>query len=247
VDARVRTRSRLTLLLLCALMVAALFPPSAAYAFQHARVASVVRLEPPIPCVPATDGLIVIDNQGEWQCFCDPAVDDQGRLVGGYVCDWWLVVPNPDAPPAFVELRNLHSNLNVDVRHSNPNNGTPIQQYTPNGTSAQIFSLFRWDQSPYIGFQIRSTISGSCIGVQGGSTSQGAPALEWGCNGSRDQSWALRTRPGWGNAFEVWNLGSRFCLSVPGASFNAGIQLNQYRCGNRPQPASPFVDQLWHF
>jgi hypothetical protein len=43
------------------------------------------------------------------------------------------------------------------------------------------------------------------------------------------------------------NLNSRLCLSVPSASTSSGVQLEQFHCGGLPQPASPFVDQLWHF
>ena len=39
------------------------------------------------------------------------------------------------------------------------------------------------------GNQIHNWNSGQCLGIYGASTSWGAQAIQWGCNGKADQSW----------------------------------------------------------
>lgn len=247
----VRSIPRVFLVGLFTLALTTLAPPAAASAAGSAgsgerqlSMAVLVPNEPSIPCTLQNDGEEAEEGGDKWQCFCDPKVDSQGRLIGGYTCKWYIVELGPAGEDEF---RNNHSSLAMDVQHSNAANGTIIWQFTPNGTNAQLYTLTRKDQGAHMGFQIRTVVSGSrsCVGVAGGVTTQSAKTIEWACNGNPDQSWMFRTLPGWGSSFEVWNLNSRFCLSVPSASQASGVQLEQFHCGN--QPGVPFVDQLWHF
>ncbi|MGC0417781.1 RICIN domain-containing protein [Embleya sp. AB8] len=77
-----------------------------------------------------------------------------------------------------------------------------------------------------------------CLGVQGGSSNNGAAVIQWECNGNSDQRWF--TRRSYTGYVEIVNVNSGKCLDVPGGSTSAGTGLIQWDCkmdGN----------QLWYF
>jgi hypothetical protein len=82
---------------------------------------------------------------------------------------------------------------------------------------------------------------GLCLGVNAGSTAQGAPVVQWGCNGSLDQQWI----PGGATAadpdfsYQLVNANSGLCLGILGASVNQGAGAVQWSCNGSP-------DQRWN-
>ncbi len=80
--------------------------------------------------------------------------------------------------------------------------------------------------------------SGQCLGV-GSSTSNGAPVIQWGCNGAADEQWYLwQTSASDGSiAYYVKNRYSGKCLGV-GSSLASGAGVIQYTCNEA-------TDEMW--
>jgi hypothetical protein len=74
--------------------------------------------------------------------------------------------------------------------------------------------------------RLTSTASGLDLGVEGASTDNGAPVVQWGANGSLDQRWQLV----WlGNGYhKIVNVHSGKVLDVSGWSTNNGAQVHQW-------------------
>jgi hypothetical protein len=84
---------------------------------------------------------------------------------------------------------------------------------------------------------IISRHSGQCVDVSQGSTSDGAPVVQWPCHRGTNQVWNY-----WpGGAPDVWkvvNLRSNKCLSVAGGSTANGARIIQ-------GPCSTGQDRVW--
>lgn len=118
----------------------------------------------------------------------------------------------------------------LDVRNSNPANGTPVQIYTCNGTSAQ-----RWTYTPgSTGGTLRAL--GSCLDVTASGTANKVKIELWQCNGAQAQRWV----PGPNSS--LINPQSGRCLDDPGSSTVDGTQLQIYDCnGANAQKWTPSV------
>lgn len=78
---------------------------------------------------------------------------------------------------------------------------------------------------------------GDCLGIYQGSTSQGAQASVWNCNGNPDQDWYVNT--GWKTGFgTLKDYKSNLCLGLPGGREAPNVIPIQWSCNNSP-------DQLW--
>ena len=73
-----------------------------------------------------------------------------------------------------------YDGLCLDVRGANSANGTPVQVYTCNGTSAQ-----NWTTEPNGTLQAL----GKCLDVVGGGTANGTLVDLYACNGTGAQVW----------------------------------------------------------
>jgi Ricin-type beta-trefoil lectin domain len=81
--------------------------------------------------------------------------------------------------------------------------------------------------------------NGYCAGA-GGSTLQGAAAIQWNCNGKSDEEWYFGlTTDHTGNAAEViTNKYSDLCIGV-GSSLSNGAKAMQYTCNGA-------IDEKWY-
>jgi hypothetical protein len=123
-----------------------------------------------------------------------------------------------------VQIVSKWSGKAVDLRGSSPANGTPVQQYTVNGTGAQ-----KWTVAA--GFTLR-TQNGKCMDVTGRSTANGAKIQEWSCNGGANQRWLFRPNG------EIVNPVSGRCLDDTDFSTVNGKQLQIWGCNGT-------LNQLW--
>jgi lysophospholipase L1-like esterase len=106
----------------------------------------------------------------------------------------------------------------LDVRSSNPANGTPVQIYTCNGTAAQ-----QWTYTPgSTGGTLRAL--GGCLDVTASGTANRVKIQLWQCNGAQAQRWV----PGPNSS--LVNPQSGRCLDDPGSSTVDGTQLQIYDC-----------------
>ena len=103
----------------------------------------------------------------------------------------------------------------MDVRGSGTADGTVVQIYSCNGTSAQTWTV-----------QQDGTIQalGKCLDVTGGGTANGTKAQLWTCNGGGAQNWVPRADT------SLFNPQSGRCLDLPGGNPTDGSQLQIWDC-----------------
>ncbi|MFG3285186.1 RICIN domain-containing protein [Streptomyces sp. NPDC048111] len=80
----------------------------------------------------------------------------------------------------------------------------------------------------YWNVRLENVWSIKCLGV-GSSGSNGAPAIQWDCNGSSDEHWDIVERSYNPNLKEIKNRYSGKCLGVGGQTGN-GATIIQWDC-----------------
>ncbi|GAA1950682.1 RICIN domain-containing protein [Kitasatospora viridis] len=124
-------------------------------------------------------------------------------------------------------LVNANSGKCVDAAAAATANGTAVQQYTCNGTTAQ-----QWQLRPAAdaGYYVIVNANGAqpAIDVSGPSTATGALLHLWSDGGWSSQEWQPVAESGGGYHFV--NHYSGLCLDVPSASTADSVQLQQYTC-----------------
>jgi hypothetical protein len=111
----------------------------------------------------------------------------------------------------------------IDVAAASTANGTAIQLYDCNGTSAQTWTTGNTDNS--------LQVLGKCMDVTAASTANGAKIQLYDCNGTNAQKWTVSNG-------ELVNTGSGKCLDVTGNSSANGTQLQIWTCAGT-------ANQLW--
>jgi len=114
-----------------------------------------------------------------------------------------------------VPIRGLAGKC-VDVAGASSANGTPVQLYDCNGSTAQRWTVVG-DGS------IRAL--GKCLDVTSGSTANGAKVQLWDCNGSGAQRWTVS------GARDIVNIAANKCLDVTDNSSANGARLQIWECG----------------
>ena len=83
---------------------------------MHAELAAEAGLLHPAERRARAHGAVRVDRKDAGlDRACDPQVDDEGRLKGGYICDWWLIRQRPSTQ---TELKNSATVLFMDVYHA---------------------------------------------------------------------------------------------------------------------------------
>ncbi|GHJ43918.1 hypothetical protein Cs7R123_12600 [Catellatospora sp. TT07R-123] len=112
--------------------------------------------------------------------------------------------------------------LCLDVRSSGTANGTPIQIYTCNGTTAQ--------QWTYVEAGTTLHVLGKCADISGGGTANGTKIQLWDCNNTGAQVFIHRADGSY------YNPQSNRCLDDPAGSTTPGTQVQIWDCnGQSPQ------------
>jgi predicted alpha-1,2-mannosidase len=109
------------------------------------------------------------------------------------------------------------SGLCLDDNGAGTTNGTHVQIYTCNGSSAQQWTI-----------ESNGTIqtSGGCMDVSNGGTSNGTVVQWWTCNNSGAQQWQV------GANNSLINPQSGKCLDDPNSTTTTSTQLQIYTCNN---------------
>ncbi len=131
------------------------------------------------------------------------------------------VVPN-----TWYTVVNTNSGKCVDARAAATANGTAVQQFTCNGTTAQ-----EWQFQTTSGgdFRVNNFNNVAQVwDVTNVSTADSAPIQLWAYGGGANQQW-LPTQQANGS-FTFTSLNSGKCLDVPGASTSDSVQLQQFTC-----------------
>lgn len=103
----------------------------------------------------------------------------------------------------------------VDVAAASTANGTAVQLYDCNGTSAQSWTTGGSDST------VRAL--GKCLDVTGGSTASGAKVQLYDCNGTAAQAWTY-------SGGQLVNGGSGKCLDATDKSSANGNRLQIWTC-----------------
>jgi hypothetical protein len=150
--------------------------------------------------------------------------------------------PPPSSPPpsgTWNSLVNRASGKCVDARSAASANGTAIQQYTCNNTSAQQFQI-QATSGGYARVNIRLNPAQS-IDVTNVSTANNAPIQLWSYSGGSNQQWqAIAEGDGY---YRLVNRLSGKCLDVPAASTANSVQLVQYTCNGTAAQSFRLVPQ----
>src|SRR5256885_5414218 len=127
----------------------------------------------------------------------------------------------------------------VDVAGANAANGTQIQLFTCNGSTAQQWTVGNADAS------VRAL--GKCLDVAGAGTANGTRVQLYDCNATNAQNWTA-------SGGQLVNTGSGKCLDATGVSSADGTPLQIWDCtgganqqwtppggggGSTPPPSSP--------
>ncbi|KUM98982.1 coagulation factor 5/8 type domain-containing protein [Streptomyces cellostaticus] len=129
-------------------------------------------------------------------------------------------------PTGFATVMNAASGRCLDAKAAGTANGTVVQQYACNTTTAQQWS-FAATSDGYVRIGNGSD-TGQVVDVADVSTADNAPVHLWSYGGGANQQW-LPVDDG-GGAFHFVNRGSGKCLDDPGASLADSVQFVQYTC-----------------
>lgn len=132
----------------------------------------------------------VADHITRWQDYWSP-----GGL--GYIGDAPLVIQVPGA-----------SGKCLDVAGAGKTNGTPVQIYTCNGSTAQKWQLWAAYDG---GYTLRNINSGKCLEVLNGATADGTKIQIRDCGSAKAQQWKFDVR----SAGPLVNAASGKCVHLP--------------------------------
>ena len=113
----------------------------------------------------------------------------------------------------------------IDVAGAATGNGTAIQLFACNGSSAQSWIWNSGDGT------LRTL--GKCMDVTGGQTTNGTPIQLWDCNGTGAQEWRWRIQN------QLVNPQSGRCLDITGGGTADGTRLLISDCNSS-------AGQAWH-
>ena len=122
--------------------------------------------------------------------------------------------------------------------------GTAIVQQPCAGSQAQHWAPLTISGTSY---RFLNQASGLCMDVQGGAASR-TPVDQWPCNSISNERWS------WPHSFpdSFWPIKSQvagsssYCLDVPGASTQAGLGMQIYRCNDTAASGFPRSARVRH-
>ncbi|MDV9171406.1 RICIN domain-containing protein [Streptomyces sp. W16] len=129
-------------------------------------------------------------------------------------------------PTGYTTVVNKGSGKCVDARSAASADGTAVQQYTCNGSTAQNWQLVATDGGYY---RVNSNLNAAeAWDVTGVSTADSALIQMWTYSGGNNQQWLPVAEAD--GAYHFVNRNSGKCLDVPSASTADSVQLAQYTC-----------------
>jgi chitinase len=121
----------------------------------------------------------------------------------------------PPPPGGGAVVSHEGSNLCLDIRGASSADGTPVQIYTCNGTTAQ-----QWT----VNSNGTLTALGKCLDVSAAGTANGTLVQLYTCNGTGAQSWQPQSNG------ELINSNSGKCLDDTNLSTTPGTQSQIWTC-----------------
>ncbi|MCX4594280.1 RICIN domain-containing protein [Streptomyces sp. NBC_01549] len=129
-------------------------------------------------------------------------------------------------PTGYTTVVNKGSGKCVDARSAASADGTAVQQYTCNGSTAQNWQLVAGSDGYY---RVNSNLDATkAWDVTDVSTADSTPVQLWTYSGGNNQQWLPVAEAD--GAYHFVNRNSGKCLDVPSASTSDSVQLAQYTC-----------------
>ena len=132
----------------------------------------------------------------------------------------------PLSPTAWYSVVNKGNSKCVDARSAGTANGTVIQQYACNSSTAQQFQ-FQPTSAGYTRVNNRNNAA-QVIDVAGVSTQDNAGVQLWAYGGGNNQQWQPVSETG--GYYHLVSRNSGKCLSAPSGATGDGVQLVQLTC-----------------
>jgi len=132
-------------------------------------------------------------------------------------------------------LRNVHSDLYMDVAYGLPDNGTSIQQFSFNGSFAQMFRIVSNGDGYHYILTGASGYAG-CVDIEARSVADGANVLQYTFNGNDNQMFRLVRNSDGSISILTKITGNASALEVYGFSTEPGGNIVQWSYwGGEPQ------------
>ncbi|MEU5567769.1 ThuA domain-containing protein [Micromonospora musae] len=173
-------------------------------------------------------GSVAVPNTGGWNTFADVTTTLSGVPSGAqnlyltftgsggglFDVDDFTLVKGGGGTPGTGPVRGLAGKC-LDVRNSGTADGTQVQLYTCNGSTAQSWSV-----------TANSTVRalGKCLDVSGGGSADGTKIQLWTCNGSGAQNWSAQADG------TLRNPQSGKCLDVSGNNSADSTPVHLWGC-----------------
>jgi glucose/arabinose dehydrogenase/PKD repeat protein len=181
-------------------------------------------------------GTVTVPVTGGWETFQDvsttlsnqPAGTTTLHLVfkGGsgslFDVDEYSFTTSGAGSERSGEVKGVNAKC-LDVDNAQTADGTKVQLWTCNGSTAQKWTL------PGDG-TLRAL--GKCLDISGGATADGTRIQLWTCNGTEAQRWAAQS------GGDLRNPQSGKCLDASGGTWNDGTAVHLWTCHGGP-------NQLW--
>ncbi|WP_433126391.1 ThuA domain-containing protein [Micromonospora sp. CA-240977] len=173
-------------------------------------------------------GSVAVPNTGSWTTFANVStalsgvpsgtqnlyLTFTGSGTGLFDLDDFTLVKGGGGTPGVGPIKGLAGKC-LDVRNSGTADGTQIQIYTCNGSTAQTWTVTS-------GSTIRAL--GKCLDVNGGGTADGTKIQLWTCNGTGAQNWAAQSDG------SLRNTSSGKCLDVSGNNSADSTVVHLWTC-----------------
>ncbi|MGW4483146.1 ricin-type beta-trefoil lectin domain protein [Amycolatopsis sp. NPDC004368] len=134
--------------------------------------------------------------------------------IGGLLAASALTLMPADALAATGQITGIGGKC-VDVAGANSTNGTAVQLYGCNGSTAQ-----QWN----VGSDGTIRALGKCLDVASAATNDGAKVQLYDCNGTGAQQWSVSA------SHDVVNTAANKCLDATGQSSADGTRLQIWTC-----------------
>jgi hypothetical protein len=111
----------------------------------------------------------------------------------GALNQWWDTRNNNSFGGSFFQLASANSGKCMGIIGGGTGQGAQVVQWDCYGRDHPDQYWAYVPTGAYVGdnpvWEIVNLNTGMCLGVTGGSTSIGAPVVQWACNGHPDQNW----------------------------------------------------------
>jgi hypothetical protein len=134
----------------------------------------------------------------------------------------------------YYSIRNIRSNMCLDVRDYATNDGAVIQQWACSLNSNQLWKVEMTEGGYY---RLRALNSGKCLDIRDASLSNGGALQQWSCGNGWNQQWKDYSRT---QGREIKSRYNGKCVDVTGYSTSNGTALQQWDC-------TQATNQMWTF